>query len=295
MHDSSEQGLIGIDGGGTSCRIALVWQGARHEVREASANVTTDLPQALSSLETGLTRAAETVGLPLAQIKGWPAYLGLAGAISPALQAAVAAGLGLTRAWVEDDRHSALVGAFGDRDGLLIGIGTGSFLARQSGGAAQYVGGYGLTLSDQASAAWLGRFLLAEVLTAADGLAPHSPLTQAVFEEFDQTPARIVAMAKDARPSDFGAFAPRLFEAARTKDATATRIIGAGVEYITHAATALGWQPGEAICPLGGVAPAYVPYLPAPLQAAITEAKGSALDGALRLAARIPAGAGATP
>ena len=288
MHDSSAYGLIGVDGGGTSCRITLLWGDRRVDIKEASANVSTDMERALRTISAGLQRGAEELGVSHDTLLSWPAYLGLAGAISPALCKAVAEGLGLLQAKVEDDRHAALVGAFGVRDGLLIGIGTGSFLARQTGGRASYVGGYGLRVSDQASAGWLGRALLSETLKSVDGLQAHSDVTRATHEEFGEASERIVAFARTATPADYGSFAPRLFEGAKNRDPIAAKIITEASTYITEAATALGWTAGEAICLLGGVAPHYALYLPKDMQDAVQEPKGNAMDGALQMAAAIP-------
>jgi len=279
--------LIAVDGGGTSCRIALLWRGVRHDAQTGAANASTNLDGTVSMIAKGLARVATDAGLQVAQIAGLPAYLGLAGVLSQRVADQVANGLPLQNAHVADDRESALVGALGDSDGAIASIGTGSFLGRQNNGRALLIGGYGLKLGDEASGAWLGRGLLGRILQGADGLAPHSPLSDRIFADFTQNTAEIVDFSLRATPQDYGRFAPDIAAAARDGDAIATDLMHMGADYITRGLAALNWQPDMPLALLGGVANSYLPFLPADVAGSVIAAKGSALDGALRLAARL--------
>jgi dTDP-4-dehydrorhamnose reductase len=106
--------------------------------------------------------------------------------------------------------------------------------------------------------------------------------------------AGVVAFAGRATPADFAALAPRLLDAATAGDGTALALLRQGADYIARGVNRLGWQPGEALCPIGGLAASYTPYLPAPMASSLVDPQGSALDGALALAARIAA-EGAAP
>ena len=90
---SRRAGLIGVDGGGTSCRIALEWQGRRSELTLGSANVTTDFQKAIELINDGLDAIAEKSGLSKNQLWTCPAYLGLAGVVDEADARAVAKAL----------------------------------------------------------------------------------------------------------------------------------------------------------------------------------------------------------
>jgi len=286
MLGANTENLIGIDGGGTNCRIALIWQGVRHEVQVGAANAFTDLTGTVAIIRDGLTRVANAAGQGLEQLSDVPAYIGLAGVISPDIARKVTAELPLTRATVSDDRTTALVGALDNADGAVASIGTGSFLARQSNGQPQLIGGYGLRLGDQASGAWLGRQLLIRILQIADGLQPHSHLTRAVFARFNNNTSDIIAFGRTAAPQDYGSLAPEIVQAASAEDQTAQSLMQQGVDYITSGLKAMGWQSDQPLVLLGGVAASYAKFLPTDTAAAITAAKGSALDGALTLAAR---------
>ena len=288
--------LLGIDGGGTSCRVALLWRGNRYESRGGSANVTSDPHGAVSTIATGLKDVAKQAGLEPERLRQIPAHLGLAGATTPAVCDQVKAMLPLARASVSDDQLTTLAGALTRDDGVVVSIGTGSFLARQQRDARRFLGGHGLALGDEASGAWLGRALLARVLHSVDGLAPSSPLTVEILAEFGDEAGAVSLFAATASPARFGHSAPRVVAAARAGDVVALALMRSGASYILAGIEALNWQEGEAICLMGSLGPYYRPYLPDHVTRCVRDAKGSALDGALFLAAQnAQAGVADTP
>ena len=284
---AQDVGLIGVDGGGTSCRIALKWSGQRTEAVFGCANVTTDFYGATKILRDGLYAVAGQAGVPGNQLQSFPAYLGLAGVVDEADAAAVVEALPLKKAVVEDDRRATVVGALGNADGTVAGIGTGSFLARRSGADLRLVGGWGLKLGDEASGAWLGRRLLTSVLDVVDGLRDGTSLTRDVFRRFERSPRQIVAFARKAGPAEFASLAPLIIEAAKAGDPIGRMLMDEGSDYLIRTAAKLGWQDQERLCLIGGVAPHYQDYLPNGLARCVVPAEGTALDGALQLAADI--------
>ena len=285
MSDANTEILIGVDGGGTACRFALSHAGGRVEHRAGPANVYSDFRAALATLTSGLEALAAKSGL--ADLTGARLYLGLAGVTGPEMAAKVAAALPYPNIVVDDDRRSAVTGALGPRDGAVIGIGTGSFLARKSGGRVVLMGGWGFALGDEASGAWLGRRLLQYVLHVADGLAPETALSTAALRRHGGTPAGVVEFAREASPARYGALAPEIVVAAEAGDGAATAIMTEGAGYILRGLDRLGWRPGETLCPLGGIAAHYAAFLPSDVAGAFSQPEGSALDGALALAAEV--------
>jgi len=288
MTTGATNSLLGIDGGGTSCRIALLWRGHRYESRSGSANVTNDPRGAVDAITAGLRDVAQQAGLGLGALRVIPAHLGLAGATTAAICDQVRAMLPLERACVSDDQMTTLAGALARDDGVVISIGTGSFLARQKQGARRFLGGHGLALGDEASGAWLGRAILTRVLHSVDGLAPFSPLTEDILTEFKGEAGAVSLFAASASPAHFGHYAPKVVAAARAGDATALALMHSGASYILAGLTALTWQEGEALCLMGSLGPHYQPYLPDHITHNVRDPKGTALDGALLLAAQIP-------
>jgi len=281
--------LIGIDGGGTSCRAALKCAAGMRLRQGGPANVS-DFAGALANIVDVLGALASDTGLGPADLAGAHVHLGLAGVTNAAKAAAVATALGqavrLARITVGDDQETTFAGALGAVDGAVAAIGTGSFVGRQVQGTLRVLGGWGFKLGDQASGAWLGQRLLQQVMLVFDGIEAPSPLTRDVLARHSGDPASIVAFAIAARPADFAALAPEVAEAAAADDRVAGALMAEGAAYIDRALAALGWRPDEPVCLAGGIGAAYRPYLPAAVVAALRPPLGNALDGALALAAR---------
>lgn len=273
--------LLGIDGGGTSCRAAVVVRGQRHEVTLGPANVTTGFDAAVATIDTALRMLAGRAGLPPEVLFQAPAHLGLAGVVSAALAARVRDALPLSRATVTDDRPTTIAGALGPAEGAVVAIGTGSFLGRQAGGRIRGIGGWGFFVGDQASGAWLGRRCLEEVMLSVDGLAAETGLCRSLLADHGSDPAEIVRFSVAARPADYAGLARAVVAAAAAGDALGARLMSEGADYIRRGLAALGWQRGETLCLTGGLGAAYAEWLDEP----VVPARGSALDGALSLAA----------
>jgi glucosamine kinase len=286
MSESRPSSLIGIDGGGSSCRFALSRDGARFEVTLGAANAFSDRAGTIATLREGIARLAAQAGLSDDDIAAARLHAGLAGIMTPADAAEVAAALPVRAARVTDDRPTTLRGALGEAEGTLAAIGTGSFFGRQSGGAARFIGGWGFRLGDEAAGAWLGRALLAATLHTVDGVRKHTDLSDAVLREFG-APSALVTAAQGYSPRDFATLAARVVAAAGADDPLALDLMREGADWIVRAATALGWTRSEPLCLTGGLGPHYARFL----DADIVAPRANALEGALALAADIPAGA----
>ncbi|MCB2116896.1 MAG: ATPase [Rhodobacteraceae bacterium] len=278
--------LIGVDGGGTSCRLALIAEGLRHEVRLGPANASTGFEAAVATLSEALRQAATLARLSPDDIAGATAHFGLAGVMNAEIAGRVAARMPIRALTVTDDRPTTIAGALGGGDGTVAAIGTGSFIGRQAGGTLRGIGGWGFYLGDQASGAWLLRRCFEEVMLAVDGLGPKTELVRTILAAHGDDPGRIVQFSLSARPADYATLAREVVGAADRGDALGMRLMEEGTRYIRAAMTALGWQPGEAFCLTGGLGPAYE----ARLGLQVVAPKGTALDGALVLARRAAEG-----
>ena len=127
MIESQSSALIGIDGGGTSCRFGLLCDGQRIEHRAGSANISNDLAAAITTLRHGLEELAKKADLEVSALEDCSAYLGLAGVMSEDDSRAVAAALPFRRVTVADDRLSSVIGSLGEADGAI------AFLGRRDG------------------------------------------------------------------------------------------------------------------------------------------------------------------
>ncbi len=280
---------IGVDGGGTSCRAALVIAAtdARFEKTGGPANVS-DFPGALARIFDVLRGLLADAGVGRSELAQASIHLGLAGVTGPVMaervRAAIAADLPFDRITVTGDNVTMITGALGGRDGAVAAIGTGSFVGVRRQDQVTTVGGRGFLLGDQASGGWLGKRLLEELMLAYDGVRPHSDLSRAVLARHGGV-AEVIAFAVDARPADFAALAPEVISAAKAGDPLACSLIEEGARYIGAALQALHWRADEALCLTGGLGPAYAEVLPAALRKSLVPPAGSALDGAMALAA----------
>jgi glucosamine kinase len=269
---------IGIDGGGTSCRAALVLGDRRFDAFGGPANVNIDFDAAVATIDVVLAGLVGQAGLSRDDLRQMPGHFGLAGVMSPEMGRAVADALNLQSTAVTDDHPTTIVGALGAADGAVAAIGTGSFLGRQSAKQTRSIGGWGYRIGDQASGAWLGRRLLEQVLLVRDGVAPDGPLIRSIAA-YDFGPGGIVGFSFRASPADYARFAPVIVA---SDDPFAIRLMQEGAAYIRDGIAALGWHDGQALCLTGGLGATYARHLGIPT----TPAKGSALDGALILAGR---------
>jgi glucosamine kinase len=275
--------LIGVDGGGTSCRVALVHRGRRWDALQGPANVSTDFGGAIAAIRAGIDDVLGQAGLGVEVLAGAAAHLGLAGVMGPAIAARVASALPLSRVTVTDDRPTSIVGALGDGDGSVAAIGTGSFVGRQAGGRIHGVGGWGFFIGDQAAGAWLLRRCLEETMLAHDGLRPQTDLTRAMLSQHGGDAGAIVLFAGSAAPSDYASLARDVVAAADAGDPLGRALMDEGAAYIRAALSRLGWAPPEPLVLMGGLGPAYARWM----GLGLVRPMGSALDGALTLAGRM--------
>jgi glucosamine kinase len=281
--------VLGVDGGGSHCRAALIHQGRRFEATGGPANATSDPGGTRDALHLLLREVANRAGLS-GLPEGTRAFLAIAGVRDDASAASLAGGLGLPGAVVAEDWTAAVAGALGTPDGIVAGIGTGSFLAVQRDGQRRSVGGWGLRLGDEASGAWLGLRALAALMAVEDAVAAPSAMTDTLRRRFapgGTARGAVTAFAACAGPHDLAALAPVVVACAAAGDPAAAALMRAGADYVARSARALGWTADLPLVLLGGLAPAYAEWLPPELTAALRPPLGSALDGALRLAAEM--------
>ncbi|TJZ92008.1 ATPase [Paracoccus gahaiensis] len=268
--------FLGIDGGGTGCRAALSDAQGRllGQGQGGAANINTDIEGAAASIRAATAEAIGDSGVdPQALI----AVLGLAGG---AMQGAVRRLRGLlpfARIRIVNDGITAARGALGNRDGVLAAMGTGSVFVRQRAGEVLQVGGRGFLMGDQGSGAVLGRSLLAQAMRAGDGLAPMTPLLQAMLDRHGGIEG-IIEFGNRARPADFARLAPEMLQG----DPAAEAILQDAARDILQILTVLQDSQPLPVVFTGGLGPHYAARLADALP--VQPPRGTALDGALAMA-----------
>jgi glucosamine kinase len=176
---------LGVDGGGTNCRIRLADENLQTlaEVKNGRSNLQIDDAEpAFKAISEGTRDVFAAAGIDYRQTANTFACFGMAGGRMDSARAAFAA-----RPWpfagvkVYDDIDIAHAGALGGGEGGVIIVGTGSAALAVVGGQRFQCGGWGFQIGDQMSGAILGRELVRYAVEAADGLVEASPLTEAVL------------------------------------------------------------------------------------------------------------------
>ncbi|RWP88084.1 MAG: N-acetylglucosamine kinase [Mesorhizobium sp.] len=284
--------VLGIDGGGTSCRAALATADGTviGRAKSGAANIRTDLTGARSNIVEAARQAFLAAGQNPELIPRTPAILGLAGANVGTYRQQLEAILPFSISRVETDAEIALEGAVGSGDGAMAILGTGTAYMARRQGKSRAIGGWGFQVGDQGSGARIGRDLLEQTLLAYDGVRAGSPLTHSMLAVFRNNPEDVVEFTTNAKPGDFGGFAPKVFEHAEKGDSVANWILDRVVADVEASLGALDLADDAPLCLLGGLAPLYAPRLSARYQALLKPPLDDALGGAVQMAVRLFAG-----
>ncbi|MGB5558908.1 MAG: BadF/BadG/BcrA/BcrD ATPase family protein [Paracoccaceae bacterium] len=287
MVDVREILLVGVDGGGTGCRAAIA-RGDLSILAQAEggrANVSTDFKLAVQNVLEVIKDAALKAGISIDELHSASVHLGLAGVISDDIAKRVTRALPYPAVTATDDRLTTVAGALGEHDGFLVAVGTGTIVAARQVDTIRCVGGWGFHVSDQASGARLGRRLLEETLLCYDNIRAHSDLTRSTLAKFHGDPNRIVDFSVDAKPGDYGRFAPDVVVAAKADDVVGREIMIEGAAYLERGLQTLGFEAGDRLCLAGGIGVHYLPLLSDEFIRNVVAPLASPVMGAVRLAA----------
>src|SRR4051812_2640146 len=264
---------LGVDGGGTNCRIRLADENlvTLGEGRGGPSNLQIQNGEpAYRSILDGAKAALAAAGLPDSAYASTYACFCMAGGRSIADRE-----IFQKRPWpfaavkAYDDIDAAHAGALGGDDGAVIIAGTGSAALAIVDGQRHQCGGWGFHIGDQMSGAILGRELVRRTVEASDGLVSGSPLTEAVLQRFGGDINSIMdwSFPKDDRlagnpppgapatllgraPAEFGALMPLFFEYYERGDAVAAELMELQMSYID---TYVRWFKARAVGKMAAV------------------------------------------
>lgn len=282
--------LLGIDGGGTRCRVRLTDRAGQRlaECEGGPANVWSQYETAVQTMETLMARALQSAGLPPAALQDTAVVAGLAGANVTSVQARLDNWQpGCAALAVVSDVEIACVGAHGGQPGAVFICGTGSQGAAWDGEHFTSLGGWGFALSDQGSGSELGHRALRLALQAHEAIVPPSALTQHIMLQFENSPEKMLEWTRQAQPADWARVVPEVFAAASSGDVNAVTLVKQTASDIGILAEQLFLRGASQLAMMGGLAQPIRPWLSSDLQARLTEPVADALSGALMLAARL--------
>lgn len=228
---------VGIDGGGSNLRVAVVDAEMRvlAQVTRGTANPSGIGREAAAGLiQAALREVVAQAGQPIAAVG-----IGVAGASAAHagewLRATVGAVLPGIPVAASMDHEIALVGANGERRGVLILAGTGSvaYGVNAAGESAQ-AGGWGYLLGDEGGGYWMGVEALRAVTRAADaGQAVTEGLAGRALAAIERTePKEVIGWLYRTPPPirEVAALAGLVLDQAAEGDPQAAEIVARAAE-----------------------------------------------------------------
>jgi N-acetylglucosamine kinase-like BadF-type ATPase len=253
--------FLGVDGGGTKTRFALVDSGKKL-VAEAQLGTTyhpdVGVDGVRDVLAKGVVQVVANAGIHTSQIAfafvGLPAY-GEDSKVTPTLDALPASILGHERYAVDNDMVCGWAGSLGAEDGINIVAGTGSIGYGQRQGRSARAGGWGEHFSDEGSAYWIAMQGLNAYSRMSDGRLPKGPMHTLINESLglksDLDLCAHVYGAGARSRGELAQFSQLVAAAAAQGDEAAVQIFLRAGQELAQIAEALrqklGYEPGEAV------------------------------------------------
>lgn len=279
--------LVGVDGGGTSCRARIcdIAGNVIGEAKTGSANILLGAEIAMASIQQAIALAAQQAQLTPADYPNMAIGLALAGAEQQqAWHAFMQQPHPYGAITLNTDAYGACLGAWGGQDGAILIAGTGSCGILLQDGNQHVVGGREFPISDQGSGAIMGLRLIQQVLLSVDGIVPTTELAQHVLSHFEHDIDAIVSWSKTARPCDYGQFSPAIFSFAAQNDSLAVSLLQQTAADIEMWMQALIVRGATRICLMGGIGERIQTWLTPPMQQRLATPQGDAMDGAIAMA-----------
>lgn len=287
MNRQKSEFFIGVDGGGTKCRVRIRDQHGHvcSDAEGGPANIYSDFDAAISEIKKTLDHALTNLSAHKISKSDLALGLGLAGIITLDDPMRVAKAFSdFKTVHVDSDAMISCLGAHAGKDGAIVIAGTGSAGLYRTREKIYHIGGRGFRLGDEGSAARIGSEALRHTLLAADDLRPETPLTKCLLKRFDNDPAVITRFSIDAKGADYGALAPYVFDFALKGDEVGLPIIKQAARALLDLAHALQNQGAERIALTGGLAKVMRPWIALEGDNPFTEPLYDPVDGAILLA-----------
>lgn len=279
--------FLGIDGGGSGCRVRLCDGVGKvlAEGRGGPANTQLGLAEIFAEITKATHQALRAAELAPDLMTKLHAGAGLAGlSLARERQRLAAYPHPFATFRAETDAYAACLGAHDGADGGVVIAGTGSCGLAMVAGAVHTVSGWGFALSDQGSGASLGRSALRRALAEHDGILPPSPLGRRIMARFQDQPEAMFLWAEGATPGEYAGFAPWVLAGAGDGDQVAVKLVRRTAEDIAQLIAALRAKGAPGIALAGGLSEPIQPWLPDSVLPMLVAAKHDALQGALMLA-----------
>ncbi|HXW15189.1 MAG TPA: BadF/BadG/BcrA/BcrD ATPase family protein, partial [Terriglobia bacterium] len=254
--------FIGIDGGGskTACLVGDERSLLGSGVAGPSNVVRVGEGRAREAMHTAIRQACAQAGVDASKISR--TCVGIAGGARSETAGPVLRILSeIISGDIEivGDMVIAMEAAAGSGPGVVVIAGTGSIAyGRNEAGRTARAGGWGFAISDEGSAHWIGRAVVAAVMRAFDE-DQRAALLEALMKVWQvKTREQMIMSANASPPPDFAGLLPTVISAADAKDPIAQDVLAqAGAELAILAKIVIARlfkrEQGVAVATSGGV------------------------------------------
>lgn len=244
MNTNAGQFYIGIDSGGSKCRIVIAAPDIKVILKKTYPGIhysVTGAEKYSSSVSSYIRDSLKSKKLKLTNCKG--ICIGTAGAREKSdrrkLKKSFCGNLNFKNILITTDAMTALYGAFEGGDGIIIISGTGSVLYGLSENKIKRVGGWGRIIGDEGSGYWIGKRALNLITKEFDGSVSQSLLSKQIRIKFGITAGNVNERIFHGK-FNIQDIAPAVIECAEKNCSVSQKIISEAVrDLVSHVKTFL--------------------------------------------------------
>ena len=277
--------FLGVDAGGTSCRVRL--ETPDGEVlgagKSGPATIRLGGEASTASIMKAVRQALAQTDLNETILQDTLACIGVASSEIPGSKKDLAENLepfGLTDPIIISDAHTACVGAHAGANGGIVIVGTGSIGYGLKNGDIHRVGGHGFPAGDEGSGAFIGMRAVQLALDAADGLVNRTDLSDRLYGALGGTTVNVAGWLATANATNFAALAPLIIEADTEQSRAILLEAGRKIEQLVLGLNNKGI---DRVALVGGLTDAIKAYLSDKAHSVLVEPLGSPVDGAIEM------------
>lgn len=287
MLENNNTLFMGIDGGGTKCRVRIESSSGQllGTGLGGAANPSQGLAVVVDSITQATHMALAEANLPQDCMNEIVVGAGLAGLHLPQYHQVMSAWQHpFAELFLTNDLETALLGAHQGKEGAVIIVGTGFSAMSIVNGKRLAIGGYGFLMADYCSGSWIGHQAVQAALLDIDNLSDPTLLTAMLENKFSGRGCELANKLVGATPKDFGDIAPLVFFAAEKQDLVALRIIKQSRDFIVRVINQLDKERPERISLVGSIAKKLQPSLSQNVLNKLLEPAQSPEQGAIHFA-----------
>ncbi len=283
------QFLMAIDAGGTKTEGLLKAINSTQTWKAASGpgSLTNDLTVACDNIKQVVDSLLSQGNCLPDEIK---CVCGAAGVGNAALKKSLTEilNIGFEKLLITTDARISLYGAGLGEAVVVVALGTGSVAMRlDKAGKEKQFGGWGFSVGDFGSGAYMGRELISETLFHFDqDKTTRSHLMKQLLSEIGEDRVTILSWLKNVTPTKFAALTAMIFDYANS-DLVAKKIIAKTVTHVEKLIFLARGDSGLPVILLGGLSDVIYPYLSGKVRTIISRPRGNALSGCLYLAEKL--------